>query len=183
MNLENTVSVLTAIGFIMLAVQLVVMFAPFTRKLYSRLSAFVVGKLMRLPRYKSLNFNFHYSSLNRYHLQKVYHEIIKEDTRSVLTIREFFQIIRTVTKVAEDNNVLPRELFSAIEHIDGRGNLTISEVAKLLDSEISIKEITEKTRKGYSFFQIMETKGVPVDWTDAIYDKGFKSNNNPFYGF
>jgi hypothetical protein len=181
--LEISANLLMWLGFILIALQVLVIFRPLSRKIYTSASNFLVKRFMKMPRYQKNGFNFHYSTLNRFQLQRVYGEILKDDTRVSLTLLEFFQIMRYVTKTAEIHNVEPSDLFTTVEHIDGRGDLLIHQVADLLSQNISVKEITDKTRRGYSFEQIIETKGVPVEWTDAIFNKGSNYRSNPLGGF
>jgi hypothetical protein len=125
-----------------------------------------------------LDFYHHANKFKRSYMINVYSGLVKPRRSQHLTAFEVFKLMRELKAIAADNNIDVESLANTLELLDTRGNLSINEVAVLIGAGLDSQQIIDKARRYYSFKEILETKDIPVKWSDEIYGKNYISRDS-----
>lgn len=150
-----------------LLLQFVGIFRPVFKKIKRALMSILIKRYS-----PTLKFNFYHPALTRSYVVNTYKGIFKEKkNRQELSLFELFILLQTLKKEGEANKVHIDFLISTIESLDGKANLNISQVAKLISITENHNNFMTKARKGYSYEELIESADMPIDWSDAVYNK------------
>lgn len=163
---EITLYVTGIVISLCILVQAIMLIFPLFSDFHERIVNAIIRKA-----HKDIIKDYYFGSVRRKYLESVYQGVLKKKKSSKIGIFESLHLMNTVKKIAHANNVEPSVLFEAIEELNGRSIISLKEVAELLGKGFSRTLVVSKARRGYSSQQIIESDGMPIKWSDKLYDK------------